>query len=192
MLEYVRWVMVRKRDESAAAPGDLVPQLPKTVDPATLGARVPDDQHGRLRLRARRQPASLRRLSGRREDRPRRRHDGGGSRAPDGDAALSEHRARALQPVRHEQGPLRPPADLRRPRHLARPRAVVQRPRQRVSHRRDQRRAPRHSDVRGRHGVRVERGAGEGRHFRAAAMSARCACAPSPRRTSRARRSRTS
>ncbi len=27
VLEYVRWVMVRKRDESAAAPGDLVPQL---------------------------------------------------------------------------------------------------------------------------------------------------------------------
>jgi 2-methylfumaryl-CoA hydratase len=41
VLEYARWVMVRKRDESAAAPGDLVPQLPKTVDPATLGAACP-------------------------------------------------------------------------------------------------------------------------------------------------------
>ncbi len=41
VLDYVRWVMVRKRDESAAAPGDLVPQLPKTVDPATLGAACP-------------------------------------------------------------------------------------------------------------------------------------------------------
>jgi len=41
VLEYVRWVMVRKRDENAAAPGDLVPQLPKTVDPATLGAACP-------------------------------------------------------------------------------------------------------------------------------------------------------
>src|SRR5882724_5759839 len=41
VLEYVRWVMVRKRDEAAAAPGDLVPQLPKTVDPATLGAACP-------------------------------------------------------------------------------------------------------------------------------------------------------
>jgi 2-methylfumaryl-CoA hydratase len=40
-LDYVRWVMVRKRDESAAAPGDLVPQLPKTVDPATLGGACP-------------------------------------------------------------------------------------------------------------------------------------------------------
>jgi 2-methylfumaryl-CoA hydratase len=41
VLDYVRWVMVRKRDESAAAPGDLVPQLPKTVDPATLGGACP-------------------------------------------------------------------------------------------------------------------------------------------------------
>src|SRR4051812_31311883 len=41
VLDYVRWVMVRKRDEDAAAPGDLVPQLPNTVDPATLGAACP-------------------------------------------------------------------------------------------------------------------------------------------------------
>jgi 2-methylfumaryl-CoA hydratase len=41
VLDYVRWVMVRKRDESAAAPGDLVPQLPKTVEPATLGGACP-------------------------------------------------------------------------------------------------------------------------------------------------------
>ena len=41
VLEYVRWVMVRKRDEAAAPPGDLVPQLPKTVDPATLGGACP-------------------------------------------------------------------------------------------------------------------------------------------------------
>src|SRR6201988_1675875 len=47
VLEYVRWVMVRKRDEAAAAPGDLVPQLRKTVDPATLGGACP-----RIALRA--------------------------------------------------------------------------------------------------------------------------------------------
>jgi 2-methylfumaryl-CoA hydratase len=41
VLDYVRWVMVRKRDEAATAPGDLVPQLPKTVDPATLGGACP-------------------------------------------------------------------------------------------------------------------------------------------------------
>jgi len=37
----VRWVMVRKRDEAAAAPGDLVPDLPKAVDPAGLGEACP-------------------------------------------------------------------------------------------------------------------------------------------------------
>ena len=41
VLEYARWVMVRKRAEKAAAPGDLVPQLPKTVDPAALGSACP-------------------------------------------------------------------------------------------------------------------------------------------------------
>ena len=41
VLDYVRWVMVRKRDESAAAPGDTVPELPKTVDAAQLGAACP-------------------------------------------------------------------------------------------------------------------------------------------------------
>ena len=82
VLDYVRWVMVRKRDEAAAAPGDHVPELPATrrsprrsAPPArTIDARA-------LRFRARRQPASLRRLCGRREDRPCRRHDGRGSRA---------------------------------------------------------------------------------------------------------------
>src|SRR5215468_2140372 len=37
VLEYVRWVMVRKRDEAAPAPGDHVPRLPEAVVPATLG-----------------------------------------------------------------------------------------------------------------------------------------------------------
>src|SRR4051812_4112126 len=40
VVDYVRWVMVRKRDESAPA-NDLVPQLPKTVDPLTLGTACP-------------------------------------------------------------------------------------------------------------------------------------------------------
>lgn len=31
VLDYVRWVMVRKRDEAAPAPGDSVPDLPKAV-----------------------------------------------------------------------------------------------------------------------------------------------------------------
>ncbi len=41
VLEYARWVMVHKRDEAAAAPGDLVPQLPKAVDVATVGGACP-------------------------------------------------------------------------------------------------------------------------------------------------------
>jgi 2-methylfumaryl-CoA hydratase len=41
VLEYVRWVMVRKRDEKAAAPGEHVPDLPSAVDPEALGAGCP-------------------------------------------------------------------------------------------------------------------------------------------------------
>jgi len=41
VLDYARWVMVRKRDEAAAAPGDKVPELPKAVDAAQLGAACP-------------------------------------------------------------------------------------------------------------------------------------------------------
>jgi len=41
VLDYARWVMVRKRDEAANAPGDKVPELPKAVDVAQLGAACP-------------------------------------------------------------------------------------------------------------------------------------------------------
>jgi 2-methylfumaryl-CoA hydratase len=41
VLDYVRWVMVRKRDETAPAPEEKVPQLPKSVDVAKLGAACP-------------------------------------------------------------------------------------------------------------------------------------------------------
>jgi 2-methylfumaryl-CoA hydratase len=40
-LEYVRWVMVRKRDENAAAPADHVPHLSGAVSPAALGEACP-------------------------------------------------------------------------------------------------------------------------------------------------------
>jgi 2-methylfumaryl-CoA hydratase len=40
-LEYVRWVMVRKRDEDAPAPGDHVPRLPTVLDPKVLGEACP-------------------------------------------------------------------------------------------------------------------------------------------------------
>jgi 2-methylfumaryl-CoA hydratase len=41
VLEYVRWVMVRKREAANLAPGASVPQLPTRVDPAALGGAVP-------------------------------------------------------------------------------------------------------------------------------------------------------
>ena len=44
VLEYVRWVMVRKRDEAAAAPGDLVPRLPKRSMPSDARRRLPADR----------------------------------------------------------------------------------------------------------------------------------------------------
>jgi 2-methylfumaryl-CoA hydratase len=41
VLEYVRWVMVRKRDEAAPAPGEHVPRLPETATASTLGDACP-------------------------------------------------------------------------------------------------------------------------------------------------------
>jgi len=41
VLDYARWVMVRKRDEAAPAPGEKVPELPQAVEPAQLGAACP-------------------------------------------------------------------------------------------------------------------------------------------------------
>lgn len=41
VLEFVRWVMVRKRDSSSPAPQTVVPKLPERVDPMVLGSAVP-------------------------------------------------------------------------------------------------------------------------------------------------------
>jgi 2-methylfumaryl-CoA hydratase len=41
VLTYVRWVMVRKRDAAAPAPGDRVPQLPPAPAPHSLAASCP-------------------------------------------------------------------------------------------------------------------------------------------------------
>jgi 2-methylfumaryl-CoA hydratase len=41
VLDYARWVMVRKRDEAAAAPVEKVPDLPKNVEPTQLGVACP-------------------------------------------------------------------------------------------------------------------------------------------------------
>jgi 2-methylfumaryl-CoA hydratase len=41
VLEYVRWVMVRKRDKASPAPAPVVPKLAERVDPSSLGKAVP-------------------------------------------------------------------------------------------------------------------------------------------------------
>jgi 2-methylfumaryl-CoA hydratase len=41
VIDYARWVMVRKRNEATPAPGEKVPELPRSVDPAQLGAACP-------------------------------------------------------------------------------------------------------------------------------------------------------
>jgi 2-methylfumaryl-CoA hydratase len=50
VLEYARWVMVRKRDAASPAPAAVVPTLAERVDPATLGAAVPTLDSGRYDL----------------------------------------------------------------------------------------------------------------------------------------------
>ena len=41
VLDYVRWVMVRKRDEASPVPQEQVPSLPSAVDGGTLGRACP-------------------------------------------------------------------------------------------------------------------------------------------------------
>ena len=55
VLEYVRWVMLRKRDEAAPAPGDHVPRLPEARDPGHARRRLPAHRHRGLRFHACRQ-----------------------------------------------------------------------------------------------------------------------------------------
>jgi 2-methylfumaryl-CoA hydratase len=41
VLDYVRWVMVNKRDAASPAPAPVVPDLPAALDPQALGTAVP-------------------------------------------------------------------------------------------------------------------------------------------------------
>ncbi len=41
VLDYVRWVMVRKRDKASPAPAEVVPSLPRVVAPDALGDACP-------------------------------------------------------------------------------------------------------------------------------------------------------
>ena len=42
VLDYARWVMVRKRDEKAKVAEEKVPELPKSVEPRALGSACPN------------------------------------------------------------------------------------------------------------------------------------------------------
>ncbi|KZL20626.1 bifunctional aldehyde dehydrogenase/enoyl-CoA hydratase [Pseudovibrio axinellae] len=42
VLEYTRWVMVKKRDETAPAPETTLPELPEGISEASLGQAVPE------------------------------------------------------------------------------------------------------------------------------------------------------
>ncbi len=42
VIEYVRWVMVRKRDPDAPAPAAVAPKTASRVDPATIGGACPE------------------------------------------------------------------------------------------------------------------------------------------------------
>ncbi len=46
VLEFVRWVMVRKRDQAAPAPDPVVPALASVVNPDRIGMAVPPVLHG--------------------------------------------------------------------------------------------------------------------------------------------------
>ena len=41
VLDFMRWVMVRKRDENAAAPKEKIPDIAKSIDASALGAACP-------------------------------------------------------------------------------------------------------------------------------------------------------
>jgi len=58
VLEYVRWVMVRKRDESAPRPGRSCAAAADHGRAETLRGRLPADRREGLRLRAGRQSAT--------------------------------------------------------------------------------------------------------------------------------------
>jgi 2-methylfumaryl-CoA hydratase len=47
VLEYVRWVMVRKRDKTSPAPAPIEPKLAGCIDPSALGGAIPSLNLGR-------------------------------------------------------------------------------------------------------------------------------------------------
>ena len=128
VLDYVRWVMVHKRDHAADVGAPVVPKTAPSVAPADL--IVPrTSSMMRLRRRGGRLAASLGGLRAGRAHRPCERHHARGLRPHVLDAALPEHRAGPFRRLRRQEHALRPAPGLWRPCHFAGPGAVVQRPR---------------------------------------------------------------
>ena len=166
VLEYVRWVMVRKRDEAAPAAGDHVPRVPEAVLPNTLGDACP--------------PLDVAAYDFALAGSPHRFGDYAvGEKIDHVDGITVEEAEHQIATRLYQntarihfdqfsaaQGRFGAAADLWRPRDLARARALLQRARQRLPHRGHQRRAARVAAVRRRDRVRLVGGAGQGRAAR--------------------------
>ena len=166
VLDYVRWVMVRKRDESAPAPSETVPELPKAVQPAQLGAACPKiDAAAYDNALA----GSAYRFGDYNVGEKIDHVDGVTVEEAEHMIAtrLYQNTARIhFNQFTEGKGPLRPPADLRRPRHFAGARSLVQWARQCLSRGGDQWRAARGAAVCRTDGVRLVGSAGERRTAR--------------------------
>ena len=187
VLEYVRWVMVRKRDEAAPAPGDHVPRLPTVLDPKVLSEACPPIDVSAYDTALSGSPY----LYGDYEVGERIDHVDGIT-VEEAEHMIATRLYQNTARIHFNQyiegkGPLRPPADLRRPCDFACPRSLLQRLRQRFSSRRHQRRTPRRAAVCRRHRVRLVGGARASRNCRDGMTSARSGFAPSPRATAPAK-----
>ena len=154
--------MVRKRDKDAPAPEAVVPKLPARVDPASLGSAVPKLDIGSYDFALAGSPYRW----GDYEVGEKIDHvDGMTLEEAEHQIAtrLYQNTAKVhFNQHTEAQGPLRQAHRVWRRRHLARPRAVVQRAQQRVPFGGDQRRKARRALLCRRHGLCVVGGAGEG------------------------------
>jgi 2-methylfumaryl-CoA hydratase len=165
VLEYVRWVMVHKRDENAPVPDDHVPRLPEALLPSMLGDACPAIDVAKYDFAL------------------------AGSRYRFGDYEIGEkidhidgvtvEEAEHQIATRLYQNPARIHFNQLaqaqgRARHLACARAHLQRVCQCIPHRGYQWRQACGAAVRGLHGLCLVRSAGQGRTARAR----RCRCAP--------------
>ena len=157
VVDYVRWVMVRKRDPSAPAPETHVPKLPEALGAADLGSACPRIDRAAFDAELSGSPHRFEDYSaGERIDHV----DGVTVEEAEHQTAtrLYQNTAKVhFNQFSEGQGRFRAPARLWRARHFARPHTQLQRPRQRVPYRGDQRRPTRCAAVRRRHRVRLER-----------------------------------